>query len=87
MLENATTVERLEKCKGNYIAEVATREADWHLPRTFRHNGYQRAIIVIDRLGEEWREAFDRPSRIVNYESDSGTRVSIFSLLLCSVLH
>ncbi|KAI9643613.1 hypothetical protein NHQ30_008235 [Ciborinia camelliae] len=65
MPEDATAEERVEKSKVHYMAEVSTREADWHLPRTFRHDGYQRAIIVIDRLREEWRQAFDRPFEIV----------------------
>ncbi|KAJ8059167.1 hypothetical protein OCU04_012141 [Sclerotinia nivalis] len=61
MPEGATAEERVERCKVHYIADVSTREADWYLPGTFLHDGYQRAIIVIYRLREEWREAFNRP--------------------------
>jgi hypothetical protein len=78
MLEDATTEERLEKCKANYLAEVATREADWHLPRTFRRNNYQRAIVVIDRLGEEWRKAFDRPFTLTSVSFDVSTFSTAF---------
>ncbi|KAM3148412.1 hypothetical protein ABEW05_011367 [Botrytis cinerea] len=61
MPKDATAEQRVKKCKAHHLAEVASREKEWHLSRTFVHNGYQRAIVIIDQLREEWREAFDRP--------------------------
>lgn len=74
MPENTTAEERVSKCKAHHIAEMSNREADWHLPRTFRDNDYQRAIIIIGRLQEECWQAFDRPFKL------SGTLVIIFLL-------
>lgn len=51
----------MKKCKAHHLAEVVSREKEWHLSRTFVDDGYQRAIVIIDQLREEWREAFDRP--------------------------
>ncbi|KAM0145441.1 hypothetical protein ACHAQE_011276, partial [Botrytis cinerea] len=61
MPKDATAEQRVKKCKAHHLAEVASREKEWHLSKTFVHNGYQRAIVIIDQLREEWREAFDRP--------------------------
>jgi hypothetical protein len=67
MPEDATPEDRVEKCKMHHMAEVSARGADWHLPRTFLDDNYQRAIVVIDRLREEWRGAFDRPFENVGF--------------------
>ncbi|THV48858.1 hypothetical protein BGAL_0224g00200 [Botrytis galanthina] len=61
MPKDATAEQRVKKCKAHHLAEVVTREKEWHLSRTFVDDGYQRAIVIIDQLREEWREAFDRP--------------------------
>ncbi|PQE22389.1 ArcA-like protein [Rutstroemia sp. NJR-2017a WRK4] len=49
---------------------MATREVDWELPKLIVERGYERAIIVIGRLGDEWQKAFDRPFELTDWGSE-----------------